>query len=94
MSSATQRRPLRAHGQGDEGGTPARGLNALRWHDLRRTCGCRLLQDHGLSMEGVKEWLGHHSVTVTEKAYAFLEIEDLHRAVQKSAGAAQKSAQG
>ena len=63
------------------------GLRALRWHDLRRTCGCRLLQDHGLSMEGVKEWLGHSSVLVTERAYAFLEIEHLHRAVQKSAQA-------
>jgi integrase/recombinase XerD len=30
------------------------GLRALRWHDLRRTCGCRLLQDHGMSMEGVR----------------------------------------
>jgi len=60
-------------------------LRSLRWHDLRRTCGCRLLQDHGMSMEAVKEWLGHSSVTVTEKAYAFLEIEHLHRAAQKSA---------
>ena len=33
----------------------------------------------------VKEWLGHSSVTVTEKAYAFLEIEHLHRAAQKAA---------
>jgi integrase/recombinase XerD len=63
------------------------GLRALRWHDLRRTCGCRLLQDYGMSMEAVKEWLGHSSVVVTEKAYAFLEIEHLHRAVQKSAQA-------
>lgn len=63
------------------------GLRALRWHDLRRTCGCRLLQNHSLSMEGVKEWLGHSSVLVTERAYAFLEIEQLHRAVQKSAQA-------
>ena len=70
------------------------GIRALRWHDLRRTCGCRLLQDHGMSLEGVKEWLGHSSVVVTEKTYAFLEVEHLHRAVQKSADAAQKSAQG
>lgn len=69
-------------------------IRALRWHDLRRTCGCRLLQDHGMSMECVKEWLGHSSVVVTEKTYAFLEVEQLHRAVQKSADAAQKSAQG
>jgi integrase len=43
------------------------GLKALRWHDLRRTCGCRLLQDHAMSMEGVKEWLGHSTVVVTER---------------------------
>jgi integrase len=66
------------------------GIKALRWHDLRRTCGCRLLQDHGMSMEGVKEWLGHSTIVVTERNYAFLEIEQLHRAV---ATAAQKSAQ-
>jgi hypothetical protein len=36
-------------------------------------------------MEAVREWLGHSSVIVTEKAYAFLEIEQLHRAAQKSA---------
>jgi integrase len=62
-------------------------IRALRWHDLRRTCGCRLLQDHAMSMEGVKEWLGHESVVTTERAYAFIEIEHLHRAVQKSAQA-------
>jgi integrase/recombinase XerD len=63
------------------------GIRALRWHDLRRTCGCRLLQDHGLSMEAVKEWLGHESVVTTERAYAFLEFEHLHLAAQKTAQA-------
>jgi integrase/recombinase XerD len=62
-------------------------IRALRWHDLRRTCGCRLLQDHAMSIEGVKEWLGHESVITTERAYAFIEIEHLHRTVQKSAQA-------
>ena len=47
----------------------------LRWHDLRRTHGCRLLQDHGWSVEMVQAQLGHQSVTQTQKAYAFLEIE-------------------
>jgi integrase len=47
----------------------------LRWHDLRRTHGCRLLQDHGWSIEMVQAQLGHQSVTQTQKAYAFLEIE-------------------
>lgn len=58
------------------------GIKDLRWHDLRRTCGCRLLQDHRASMETVSKWLGHSSVKVTEASYAFLTIEHLHRAIQ------------
>jgi integrase len=56
-------------------------IRPLTWHDLRRTCGCRLLQDHGMSLEQVRLWLGHSSVTVTEKTYAFLETVHLHRAI-------------
>lgn len=65
------------------------GIARLTWHDLRRTCGCRLLQDHGMSMEEVSKWLGHSSVQVTEKAYAFLESEHLHRAMKAGTKAAQ-----
>lgn len=57
------------------------GIKPLTWHDLRRTCGCRLLQDHAMSMEKVSLWLGHSSVVVTEKAYALLETEHLHAAI-------------
>lgn len=60
------------------------GIKDLRWHDLRRTCGCRLLQDEGFSMDKVSKWLGHSSVKVTERIYAFLEVEQLHRAVAES----------
>ena len=59
-------------------------LAHLEWHDLRRTCGCRLLQDRGFSMEEVSNWLGHSSVKVTERHYAFLRIEHLHEAVERS----------
>ncbi len=58
------------------------GLEDVRWHDLRRTCGCRLLQDHGLSMVEVKAWLGHSSVVVTERSYAFLDMENLRDRLQ------------
>ena len=58
------------------------GVPDVRWHDLRRTCGCRLLQDHGLSIEKVSKWLGHQSIAVTERAYAFLNVEHLHKAIE------------
>jgi integrase/recombinase XerD len=51
------------------------GLADLRWHDLRRTAGCRWLQRDGKSMEEVSVLLGHSSVLVTESRYAFLEGE-------------------
>lgn len=35
-------------------------------------------------MEEVSNWLGHSSVKVTERHYAFLGIEHLHEAVQRS----------
>lgn len=57
------------------------GLSDVTIHDLRRTCGCRLLQDHRLRMAEVSAWLGHSSVRVTERHYAFLGIDDLQRAV-------------
>ncbi len=60
------------------------GIMDLTIHDLRRTCGCRLLQDRRMSMEEVSKWLGHSSITVTERVYAFLQVEHLHRAVERT----------
>lgn len=57
----------------------------LNWHDLRRTCGCRLLQDYRMPIEKVSRWLGHHSIAVTQEHYAFLEIKHLHSAAAASA---------
>lgn len=62
----------------------------LRWHDLRRTSGCRWLQRDRKSMEEVSMMLGHSSVQVTEECYAFLEAET----VAESIGAAQNPAHG
>ena len=59
------------------------GISDLRWHDLRRSCGCRLVQDHGLSFGEVKEWLGHKSIVVTERAYAFLNMQKVKEKVQR-----------
>lgn len=60
-----------------------RPLEHVEWHDLRRTCGCRLLQDLHLSMEETSRWLGHSSVKVTERHYAFLKVEQLHKALAR-----------
>lgn len=59
------------------------GVPRASWHDLRRTCGCRLLQDYGLSVEKVSAWLGHADVRITQQRYAFLKIEQLHDAIKK-----------
>lgn len=59
------------------------GLKNVRWHDLRRTFGCRRLQDDGLSLEQVCQLLGHHSVAVTEKSYAFLTVDQIELALTK-----------
>jgi integrase len=66
-------------------GIEAAGLEDVEWHDLRRTCGCRLLQDKGFSLLQVSKWLGHSSVKVTEKHYAFLYVDDLEKQLAKSA---------
>lgn len=58
------------------------GLKDVKWHDLRRTAGCRWLQRDGRSMEEVCAMLGHSSVAVTEKSYAFLDLE---KTAQKTA---------
>ena len=60
------------------------GVKTLVWHDLRRTCGCRLLQDYSMSMEEVCKWLGHSSVVVTEKRYAFLHVDGLHNKIKRA----------
>ena len=57
------------------------GVTGIRWHDLRRTCGCRLLQDHKMPIELVSFWLGHSSVVQTQRAYAFLKVDQLHESL-------------
>lgn len=66
------------------------GLRDVRWHDLRRTHGCRLLQDHDWSIEMVQAQLGHQTATQTQRAYAFLEVE--HRLARAGICAAPESA--
>lgn len=58
-----------------ENGARRAGLKDVRWHDLRRTAGCRWLQRDKMSMEQVSALLGHSSVAVTEKSYAFLDLQ-------------------
>jgi integrase len=60
------------------------GIADLEFHDLRRTCGVRLIRDHGFSIERVSLWLGHNNINITEKVYAFLSVDDLHKAVANS----------
>jgi len=58
------------------------GVAPCSLHDLRRTCGCRLLQDYKLGFERVSRWLGHADVRITQQRYAFLRVQDLHDAIR------------
>lgn len=60
------------------------GVAQTSWHDLRRTCGCRLLQVYGKSMEEVSAWLGHADIRITQKRYAFLKAGKLHEGLRPS----------
>lgn len=60
------------------------GIASLSFHDLRRTCGVRLLRDREFEIGTVANWLGHSDIRVTQKVYAFLSVDELHRAVKKS----------
>jgi integrase len=60
------------------------GITDIHIHDLRRTCGCRLLQDWKMSMEKVSRWLGHASTEITEQRYAFLKVENLQEAIGRT----------
>jgi integrase len=61
------------------------GVPPCSWHDLRRTCGCRLLMERHFSMEEVSIWLGHADIKITQKRYAFLKTEKLHQALERDA---------
>lgn len=62
------------------------GIENFRWHDLRRTYGCRCLQDRRMPLEHVSKCMGHSSVKVTEKVYAFLKIDNLNRMMAETEG--------
>lgn len=53
------------------------GIEDVIWHDLRRTAGCRWLQRDGRTMEEVSAMLGHATVTITQRCYAFLDLESI-----------------
>lgn len=54
------------------------GLEAVRWHDLRHTCASWLVQA-GVPILDVRDWLGHSSVSVTQR-YAHLAPRNLQNA--------------
>lgn len=70
--------------RGLAGAAERAGIKDLRWHDLRRTFGSWMLQS-GVDIHTVGRWMGHKSSAVTERAYAFMNTQNLHRAAQKQA---------
>jgi len=81
------------HAQGFTAGLAAAlkgaGVRRVRFHDLRHTCASHLLQGtwtaRPLRLEEVQQWLGHSTITVTER-YAHLCPGGLHDAIQRPVG--------
>lgn len=69
----------------------------VKFHALRHTCGCHLLQGtwtkRPLPIQLVSKWLGHSSIAVTERHYATLISRNLHDALteDRAAWAADRS---
>jgi integrase len=61
------------------------GMPHVQYRDLRRSCGTILLQS-GAPMHVVSQILGHTSVTVTERHYAFLADSQKRDAMQRAFG--------
>jgi integrase len=61
-------------------------IDNLEFHDLRRTAGCRWLQRDGRQMGEVSTLLGHSSIGVTERHYAFFEAEKIAVALSAETG--------
>lgn len=58
--------------------------SVVDFKDLRHTCGCHLAQGswtRPFSLHEIKRWLGHSSISVTERHYATLTSANLHNAV-------------
>ena len=55
-------------------------LEGINWHMLRHTCCSRLVMA-GMDLMGVKEWMGHKSITMTQR-YAHLAPNYLSKGAQ------------
>src|ERR1043165_6403918 len=58
------------------------GLKRVGIHALRHTFGAHLAR-RGVNMAVIRDLLGHHSVTLTEKYYAHIAPSSMSRAVQQ-----------
>ena len=68
--------------------------DGVRFHDLRHTCASHLLQGswgRRWTLEEVRDFLGHSSITVTQR-YAHLDQRRLHEAAAETPGSAPRLA--
>ena len=70
--------------RGMDGAVERAKIQRITWHDVRRTYGCRMLNDRKLTMQEVSLLLGHSSVRVTQERYAFLEEDKVHDKLLKT----------
>jgi integrase len=61
------------------------GLPHVTFHDLRRSCGTLMVQA-GVDLYVVSKLLGHSSVAVTQKRYAYLQVEQVRDGLKRTFG--------
>ncbi|MEQ1719026.1 MAG: site-specific integrase [Hyphomicrobium sp.] len=59
-------------------------VEPVRIHDLRKTATVRLLERYRQSIFEVSKWLGHASVTTTERSYARMSRDNLLNSLARS----------
>jgi len=71
------KRPLKSIRHSFENACRRANIKGLRFHDLRHTFSCRLVQK-GCDIETLRALLGHHSITVTERYIHTDETQKRH----------------
>lgn len=83
FSNPKTKKPFKTIRHSFENGCRRANIRNLRFHDLRHTFACRMIQK-GCDIETLRDLLGHHSISVTER-YIHTNLDQKRGAVERIA---------